>query len=243
LKDKIAVPALALAGLTLMWPLAVSGQDKEKDKNKEAPQVQIPQPGVPQIMTLEGRYIRAAYNREGYVILGYRLVNESVGEKWMLLEVGMTVLDSVPDFTLKRDALSLTTPDGKTVPLASKDEYASGETRALENREKVHRDSINYFPIMASQPCRIGFFAQLDQRAMSWDQVELSNNRACLGRLYFVVPGGVTYGQYWLNVQFEKSLVRVPFRVFTKEEDKMLDKNYKSIAKQVEDAFRPPKKK
>jgi hypothetical protein len=27
--------------------------------------VQIPQPGVPQIMTLEGKFVRVAYNNEG----------------------------------------------------------------------------------------------------------------------------------------------------------------------------------
>jgi len=53
--------------------------------------VQIPQPGVPQIMTMEGRFVRAAYNNEGYVILGYQLVNRSLGEEWdagVLLGVG-----------------------------------------------------------------------------------------------------------------------------------------------------------
>jgi len=193
-------------------------------------------------MTMEGRYVRAAYNNEGYVILGYRLVNMSVGEKWMLLEVGMTVREGVKDYKLTRDKVSLETPDGKTIPMASIEEFRKGDTRALESREKVQRDSINYFPPSAYHACRIGFFSQLEQRAMSWDEVELSQERACLGRIYFEIPGGITYGQHWLNVQFKDSLVRVPFRVLTKEEDKMLDKNYKSIEKQVEEAFKPPKK-
>jgi len=44
-------------------------------------------------------------------------------------------------------------------------------------------------------------------------------------------------------MQFPKSLVRVPFRILTKDEEKLLDKNYKDIRKQVKDAFAPPKKK
>ena len=160
----------------------------------------------------------------------------------MLLEVGMTVREGVDDYTLKRDAISLETPDGKTIPMASMEEFRKGDTRALETREKVQRDSINYFPPMASRACRIGFFSQMDSRAMAWDQVDLSYQRACLGRVYFQIPGGITYGQHWLNVKFKDSLIRVPFRVLTKEEDKMLDKNYKSIEKQVEEAFKPPKK-
>ena len=39
-------------------------------------------------------------------------------------------------------------------------------------------------------------------------------------------------------MKFAKSVVRVPFRVLTKDEDKFLDKNYKSIEKQVDEAFR-----
>ena len=204
----------------------------------QAPKVKIPDPGVPQIMTIEGRYVRAAYNNEGYVILGYKLVNLSVGEEWMLLEVGVALRDGVKDYDLKREAVSLETPDGKTLPLPTMEEYRQGDVRALQMREKVQRDSINYFPPNAHQACRIGFFADLEQRAMPWDEVSLSDQRACVGRFYFKVPGGVTYGQHWLNVKFAQSLVRVPFRVFTKEEDKLMDKNYSDIKKQVDAAFK-----
>ena len=62
----------------------------------QEPKVKIPEPGVPQMMTMEGSFVRAAYNNEGYVILGYRLANRSVGEEWMLLEVGITVRDGCP---------------------------------------------------------------------------------------------------------------------------------------------------
>jgi hypothetical protein len=187
---------------------------------------------------MEGKFVRAAYNNEGYVILGYQAANRSIGEEWMLLEVGMTVRDGTPDYTLKRDALSLETPDGKTLPLPSIDEHRQGNTQALQNRAKVQRDSINYFPPSANRACAITFFPDLTSRALPRDEVELSSTRACLGRLYFRVPGGITYGQHWLNVKFEKSLVRVPFRILTADEEKVLSKNYKDISKQVEDAFK-----
>jgi hypothetical protein len=124
--------ALLLAGLISTGALAAAGGAQTQEK----PKVQIPQPGVPEIMTIEGRYVRAAYNNEGYVILGYRLANESLGNEWMLLEVGTTLRDDVPDYTLKRDALSLETPDGKTLPLPTEQEYRqSSEVRALQMRE------------------------------------------------------------------------------------------------------------
>jgi hypothetical protein len=226
---------LVLFALISIGPVVIPGEAQTQQK----PKVQIPDPGVPEILTIEGNFIRAAYNNEGYVILGYRLANESIGREWMLLEVGMTVRDGTPDFKLLRDAVSLETPDGKTLPLPSLAEYRkSNEVRALQQREKVQRDSINYFPPSAHRACRIGFFSDLEDRAMPWDEVELSPERACLGRLYFQVPGGIAYGQHWLNVKFEKSLVRVPFRILTEEEEKLLSKNFKDIKKQVEEAFK-----
>ncbi len=237
MKAKNALLLLVVA-LMSAWSPAVRGDARAQ----EPPKVKIPESGVPQIMTMEGKFVRAAYNNEGYVIIGYQLANRSIGEEWMLLEFGVTVLDNTPAQKFKREALSLETPDKKTIPLATLNEHREANTTALQNREKVKRDSINYFPPMASRACGLTFFPDLSSRVMPVDEVELTNTRACLGRLYFKVPGGITYGQHWLNVKFEKSLVRVPFRILTKDEEKLMDKNYKSISKQVKEAFKPKKK-
>jgi len=229
--------SLVLLGVIACWVPALPGNSWAQ----EQPKVKIPEAGVPQVMTMEGKFVRAAYNNEGYVILGYQLANRSIGEEWMLLEVGITLRDGVRNYTLKRDALSLETPDGKTLPLPSIEEHRQADTRALQNRERVQRDSINYFPPSASRPCGMTFFPDLTSRAMPQDDVELSSTRACLGRLFFHVPGGITYGQHWLNVKFENGVVRVPFRILTKEEEKFLSKNYKDISKQVKDAFKKKK--
>jgi hypothetical protein len=230
----LSLSALALVSLTSLGPLAASGGPQEK----QAPTVKMPQPGVPQIMTLEGTWVRAAYNNEGYAILGYQTANLSVGDEWMLLEFGVTVRDGVSGYTLKREHVSLAIPDGRTIPLATVVEYRKANLTALETRSSVQRDSINYFPPSATDACRVGFFSELKDRAMAYDEVEITSRRGCIGRLFFHVPGGITYGQHWLNVQFEKSLVRVPFRILTKDEEKLLSKNFKDIRKQVQDAFK-----
>jgi len=202
-------------------------------------QVQIPQPGVPQIMTLEGKFVRGAYNNQGYVILGYQLANRSIGDDWILLDVGITLMEREPAYSLKRDAISLDTPDG-TLPLPSIAEYRQNEAKlqGLQNRMKVQRDSINYFPPWTTGTNRLGFFSDLGSRAMPWDEAEVTKSRACLGQLYFHVPGGTKYGQYWLNVKFAQSTVRVPFRLLTEEEERTLGKNFGDIKKQVDAAFR-----
>ena len=236
------IPASVIAaGLLALWPATTTTHAQKEQKEK--PKISIPQAGVPQIGTIEGTFVRAAYNNEGYAIVGYKTANMSVGDEWMLLEFGSTVREGVPNYKLTRDGLSLDTPDNTKVPLASVEDYRKANLTALNQRANVARDSINYFPPMATQGCRIGFFSDVDSRAVAWDQVELSQNRACVGRLFFKVPGGIKYGQHFLNVQFEKSLIRVPFRILTKDEEKMLSKNYSDIRKQVKEAFTPPKKK
>src|SRR6187401_3134977 len=143
--------SFVFAGVLAAWvALVPAGAEAQ-----EAPKVAIPQSGVPQIMTLEGAFVRAAYNNEGYVILGYRAANASVGTDWLLLEFGATMRDGKPSVTLKRDALSLETPDGKTLPLAPVEAYRAANLQALQKRNEVMRDKINYFPPSATQACRI----------------------------------------------------------------------------------------
>src|SRR3954462_10547473 len=133
--------AVVCVGVAVLSPLHGRGEAQAQNP----PTVQIPDPKVPQIMTMEGKFVRAAYNNEGYAILGYQLANRSLGEEWMLLDFGLTVRDNVPDYDFRREAVTLETPDGKTLPLPSITEYraAGAQIQALQNRAKAQRDSIN----------------------------------------------------------------------------------------------------
>ena len=230
MKMRSVSTALVVGSLAALSSVHAGGQQ---------PAVQIPQPGVPQIMTLQANFVRVAYNNEGYVILGYQIANRTVGDEWVMLDVGITLMERTPNYRLKREAVSLDTPDG-TLPLPTIEEYRANESKlqALQNRMKVQRDSIDYFPPWVHGANRLGFFSDLGSRALPWDETEVTNSRACLGQLYFHVPGGTKYGQYWVNVKFAQSVVRVPFRLLTKDEEKKLSKNYSSIKKQVDEAFR-----
>lgn len=228
------VGAIAVAGLATV---SVQGQEKPK------PKVTVPDAGVPQAGSIEGKFVRAVWNNEGYVIMGYQVANRSIDGEHMMLDLGTTVLGNTPEYKLKRDAISVTTPDGKKIPLMTVEEYRKADVRAIESRARVQRDSINYFPPQASQACRIGFFAEPNSPAMSWDEVAVSNRRACVGRLFFTIPGGIKHGQYFLNVKFAGSELRAPFRIMTDEEEKVAGKNYKDMKKQVEEHFFPNKKK
>jgi hypothetical protein len=203
-------------------------------RGAQAPKVTPPQPTVPQVFTLMGQYVRVAYNNVGFATLGYRIAQESVGQEWMLLEVGLTVRAGTKNLTFKRDNLSIKTPDGSTIRLATQKEFAqAGYLMALNKRAKVQRDPINYFPGEANRACAIRFFSTPGQ--LSYDEVELSPDRGCLGRLFFQVPGGIKVGQHWLIVKFGDSEVQVPFRILTKDEQKELGKTWEDIKKAWEE--------
>ncbi len=202
---------------------------------QDAP-VTTPQPGVPEVFTLQGEFVRLAYNHEGWVTLGYRVANQEVGKEWMLLDIGITLVDDAKPYTLKREAFTVTCPDGTVVPLASqRDIMEAGYLPALNRRAQVAKDSVDYFPPLASTPCRLRFFAPAGK--IVFDQAELDVQRACFGRLFFHLPGGIQLGQHWLNVQFASSVVRVPFRTLTEDEEKLLRTKWQDFKEQHEKAM------
>jgi hypothetical protein len=201
--------------------------------------VPVPKPDVPEMFTLMGQFVRVAYNQEGYATLGYRAVQQSVGDEWVLLRTGITLRKDQPDYKLKREHLNLKIPNGTIVPLATQQEFnKAGGCRALVLRDQKIHDSIDYFPASVNQPCAIRFFNDPGSRGLAWDQVELSSDRACLGRLFFKIPGGIVTGQYWLNVQFAKSMVQVPFRVMTEAEEKKFRENWEEIKEWHEESMK-----
>ena len=228
MKSQHIAAAMILFLLTMSSGIALAQKTEALDK------LEKPQPVVPEIFTLQGEFVRMAYNTEGFATLGYRTANNSIDEQWMLLELGLTLVDPTDDQPFKRDQISLQMPDGSTIGMASQKEFNQANLRALDRRANTVRDSINYFPRLATGSCRIGFFADSSQsgRSLAYDQVTLSRRLACVGRVYFHLPEGIKDGQYYLNLKFKESVVQVPFRIFTDEEQKEFNKSWKGIKKE-----------
>jgi hypothetical protein len=231
-RARVSPLLVALLAVALAAPAAAQQSDSALANMK------APQPTVPQLMTLEGEFVRVAYNNEGLVNLGYRIANGSVGEEWMYLQVALTLIPGVKYQTVKRDAFTIKTPDGKTIPLATQKEYSEAlGLAALNARAKVQKDSLNYFPPGVTRANAFQFFADLGKgNPLSFEQVDLADNRASFGRLFFKVPGGIQTGQHWLVVKFAASEVQVPFRIFTKEEEKEFRKKWQELKKAFDDA-------
>lgn len=199
-----------------------------------------PQPTVPEAFTLEGEFVRIAYNSEGFVTLGYRLANASKGEDWMLLEAGITLRRPTKGQDLNRGAISIRTPDGRVIPLATQKAYMDAYgLRPLNMRFRVMNDPLNYFPVDASRACALGFFADTSGPGpgLAFDVLGLEWQRACIGRLFFKVPGGIQIGQHYLIVKFAASEIQVPFQILTKEQEREFRNRWEEIKNAHESAL------
>ena len=212
----IAVFAMGLSATTAV------AQDKAADPS--ALKVDIP-----------GKFIRIAHNDKGWVTLGYRLANTTVGEEWMLLEVILAVPKGAPETTIKRSDIVLVTPDSKAVPLATQAQFQEAAyLRALNNRLRTARDPINYAPTTGANSRPLNFFGDPSMAgtlALGKNEITISQMISATGLIYFHLPGGIQHGFHNLDVDFGGSRIKVPFDIFTKESEKEFEKKLKELKK------------
>jgi len=146
-----------------------------------------------------------------WVAVDYRFARLSAGERWLLLDVGVTGAHN-RSATIERNRVFVRSPAGRRYPLASQREVAEGgqELANLTRRADVLGRALPGFP-GARQPCRFDFFIPRGvRRGVAFDSVSVNDGRACFERLHFRVPDGVEPGRWVLGFDLERSEVRVP---------------------------------
>jgi len=163
-------------------------------------------PGVDRL----GEYLLINKGPEAEVIVGYRYAGRNLGSDWLLLEMAVT---SPPgqSATIERGKVSLKTPAGATVPLAEQRDFnqAYASLQSSLKAADVVRDPMDYWP-PRKEACPIQFFVGPGD-GVSFDEVTVNDFRACQGRFFFEIPGGVQTGRYVLTIDLEESEVRIPF--------------------------------
>lgn len=203
-------------------------------EEEAAPETEAEAAPNPIHVDAKGATVRLAYNDEGWIVLGYKAANNSVDEKWMLLEIGMTLMKGQANQTCSRGQIALLTPSGLVIPMATQKEFAeAGHLKALNRRGDMQRDTINYFPRGTSTPCRIGYFSDpTDSSLKPFDQFELAYGRGCLGRIFFNLPDGIQKGQYYLVVHLDNSTIHVPFKIADNKELHKMFKEFNKMKKE-----------
>ncbi len=159
-----------------------------------------------------GEYLVKYHEADVELVIGFRYASLNPGEEWLLLELAITS-PSGRSAEIKRGDVFVRTPDGTRIPLASQEDFshAYGGLRSKLRKADVGRDPMDYFP-PSRQPCAVEFFA-IPGEGVTFDQLTVNDLRACEGRLFFMVPGGVQPGKWVFGMDLVESKIRVPFNL------------------------------
>jgi hypothetical protein len=166
--------------------------------------------GTPGVERL-GRTILRYTGPEVDAILSYRFANMNPGEDWLFLDISLTgnVRKAVE---VKRDRISLRTPTGDIVPLASQQEFGEAypQLASALARAAIAGEPLDYFP--SRTPKGLDFLV-VPGTGLALESVWVNDLDVAIGRLYFFLPSGVQPGQYELRIDLEESKVRIPFQL------------------------------
>lgn len=168
-------------------------------------------PGVEQL----GQYLMRQNGSEADVVVGYKHAAQSLGDEWLLLELAISS-PSGESAKFERENIWVRTPAGVQVPAASQKAFgeAYGSMRNTIAQANVARDPMDYFP-PNRQPCTLDLFVAPGE-GVAFDQVTVNDRRACQGKLFFYIPGGVQPGRYVLGIDLQEDEIRIPFNLEAK---------------------------
>ena len=193
-KEKRTIPALVvMLGLAVMTVSCSST-------------VPTDTPGVDEL----GKYLLRQKGPELWTVLGYKFASQSIGQDWLILEVSLTTpLGATAK--VDRNDVWVKTPDGATIPVAAQVLFGEdyGRLRSTISRADLVRDPMDYWP-PSREACAVQFFVP-PGAGVAYDAVTLNERRACEGKLFFKVPGGIDPGRWTFGIDLEESTVRIPF--------------------------------
>jgi hypothetical protein len=142
--------------------------------------------------------------------LAYSWANRHLGDRWLVLKLSLAATGNASP-VIERDAVTVQTPDGYTLPLVDQDAF-----RRIEGELRVALDRIDAWGppsgrfIAFETPCELWFIAPRGTFA-DRSSLRIVPTRWCSGPLVFEVPLGVQPGPWQLRIDLEESDVRVPF--------------------------------
>ncbi len=144
------------------------------------------------------------------VALSYRFAKLYPTGRWLLLDTAMTA--ATDPIEIPRAAVSLRTPDGAIIPLATQKQFGDDYPRLASTiaRANATREPMSY--LTPQRYRRIGYFAERGH-GLAWPSVWLDQRHNAFGRLFFQLPDGIRKGNYELLITLPKSEVAIPFTI------------------------------
>jgi len=145
--------------------------------------------------------------------LGTHETRNALGEEWLVLALYLRSMSPEGNLTIDRKAISVVTPDGHRLPLATQEEFRSAyaQIHALVRRAEFATSDPRTDP-RALRYCDRWFFAEIGE-GFPTDELYLANFEPCTGPLVFKVPRSVQPGRWRLVIELEESTADIPFEI------------------------------
>lgn len=142
--------------------------------------------------------------------MSYRYPKLNPGGSWLMLD---TVMAATRDpLEVPRTAISLRTPSGEVIPLATPREYNNGyrELAWSITKDNATREPLGLLLERRYLPLR--FFPSRGI-GLAFDSAWLDSFHNSYGRLFFKLPDGLQKGAYDLLINLPESKVVIPFTI------------------------------
>ncbi len=148
---------------------------------------------------------------EMVAVVAYRQGKNSVAQEWLILAVELTSPRGSGPTIVDRNDISVYTPDGYRLPLASQDEFVRNLTRLRIPVEQT----LQFLPLLYRvEPNRMPddrWFYAVAAENIGFDEIPMNSSQKFWGPLLFSVPGGVQPGRWRLVIELEESRPDIPF--------------------------------
>jgi hypothetical protein len=145
--------------------------------------------------------------------VAYRQGKNSVAQEWLILAVELTSPRGSGPTIVDRNAISVYTPDGYRLPLASQDEFVRNFARLRIPVEQT----LQFLPLLYRvEPNRMPgdqWFYAISAENIGYDEIPMNSSQKFWGPLLFSVPGGVQPGRWRLVFELEESRPDIPFDI------------------------------
>jgi len=145
-------------------------------------------------------------------IVAHSSGGRSVGEEWLVLGVELTATESAGPVVVKRGDITVRTPGGRRLRVASQNEFRENFPRLQIPTERTlaNLPLLDRYKLNRDFPCDQWFFAAPPE-VLAFDEIPISSSQICSGPLFFRVSGGIQPGRWRLIIELEESRADIPF--------------------------------
>ena len=151
-------------------------------------------------------------DKDIHIVAAYYYSQLNHESRWLLIESALSTTDLQ---TIHRNAITLRTPQGREIPLASQRSVGEDVPRVeqlLQNASAVSHNVSSYF-VQRDRVESMRLFT-LPFGPVVHDDFVVDRHRVVVGRLFFEAPTGAwERGTYALRVQYSKGTAELPIKL------------------------------